>query len=238
MGSSKKKLFLIPCCSTKYCGGDSWAPTPEPLTALVSEKTYSAILETRRQVLSDILQDKKYTSKEYEKNGSLEPGSDFGGQSASGLYLPAVQRYKGTLYSKTPTLSSRSNWDDQILILSALYGPLHPLSRVQDYNLQMSDRPAYKTWKKRLPQFLRNYALLNDIQEIHLFFGSSTHYLKVAKAAVEPLLKEKLIKKAVQYHVIDGNTRLTPQTHGELLENCLKRGNINKLPKNIKERTL
>lgn len=238
MGSSEKKLFLIPCCSTKYCGGDSSVPPPEPLTTLVSEKAYSAILETRKQVLSDVRQDKRYLFGKYEKNGSLEPGPDFGGQSTSGLYLPAVQRYKGTLYSNAPTLSSRNNWDDQILILSALYGPLHPLSRIQDYNLQMSDSPAYKTWKKRLPQFLRDYALSNGIQEIHLFFGSSTYYLKVAKAAVEPLLKEKLIKKAVQYHVIDGNTRLTPQTHGELLENCLKRGNRNKLPKNIKERTL
>ena len=57
----------------------------------------------------------------------------------------------------------------------------------------MSDKPAYRTWKKRLPGFLRNYALSNGIEEVHLFFGSSTHYLKAAQAAVESLLKEKLI---------------------------------------------
>ena len=149
-----------------------------------------------------------------------------------------MQRYKGTLYSNVPSLSSRNNLNGQILILSALYGPLHPLSHIQDYNLQMGDKPAYRTWKKHLPQFLRNYALSNGIQEIHLFFGSSTYYLKVAQAAVEPLLKEKLIKKAIQYHVIDGSTRLTPQTHGEILEDCLKRGNVNELPENVEARTL
>ena len=189
-------------------------------------------------MLSGICQDKRYLSGKYEKNRRLEPGPDFGGQSASGLYLPAVQRYRGTLYSNVPALSSRSNRDGQILILSALYGPLHPLSRIQDYNLQMSDKPAYRTWKKCLPRFLRNYALSNGIREIHLFFGSSTYYLKAAQAAVEPLLKEKLIKKAIQYHVIGGSTRLTPQTHGELLQDFLKRGSINKLPGNVEARAL
>ena len=102
----------------------------------------------------------------------------------------------------------------------------------------MSDRPAYRTWKKRLPGFLRSYALSNGIKEVHLFFGSSTYYLKAAQAAVEPLLKEKLIKKAIQYHVIGGSTRLTPQTHGELLEDFLKRGSIDKLPGNVEARAL
>ena len=189
-------------------------------------------------MLSGIRQDKRYLSRKYEKSRGLEPGPDFGGQSASGLYLPAVQRYKGTLYLNAPALSSRSNQHGQILILSALYGPLHPLSRIQDYNLQMNDKPAYRTWKKRLPGFLRNYALSNGIEEVHLFFGSSSYYLKTAQVAVEPLLKEKLIKKAVQYHVTGGSTRLTPQTHGELLEDFLKRGSIDKLPGNVEARTL
>lgn len=234
----EKKLFLIPCCASKKHNGHSRFAAPDPLSRLVSEAAYSAILETRREVLSGIRQDERYLSGKYEKNRRLEPGPDFGGQSASGLYLPAVQRYKGTLYSSAPALSSRSDRDGQILILSALYGPLHPLSRIQDYNLQMSDKPAYGTWKKRLPGFLRNYALSNGIREVHLFFGSSTYYLKAAQAAVESLLKEELIKKAVQYHVTGGSTRLTPQTHGELLEDFLKRGSVDELPGNVEERAL
>ena len=191
----EKKLFLIPCCASKKHDGHSRSAAPDPLSRLVSEATYSAILETRREMLSGIRRDKRYLSGKYEKNRRLEPGPDFGGQSASGLYLPAVQRYKGTLYSSAPALSSRSDCGGRILILSALYGPLHPLSRIQDYNLQMSDKPAYGTWKKCLPGFLRNYALLNGIREVHLFFGSSTYYLKAAQATVESLLKEKLVKK-------------------------------------------
>ena len=233
-----EKLFLIPCCASKKHNGHSSSAASEPLSRLVSEATYSAILKTRRDVLSDIRRDKRYLSGKYEKNRKLEPGPDFGGQGASGLYLPAVQRYKGTLYSNVPALSSRSDRDGRILILSALYGPLHPLSRIQDYNLQMSDKPAYRTWKKRLPGFLRNYTLSNGIEEIHLFFGSSTYYLKVVQGAVGSLLKEKLIKKAIQYHVTSGSTRLTPQTHGELLEDFLKRGSIDELPGNVEARAL
>ena len=179
----EKKLFLIPCCASKKHNGHSRSAVPEPLSRLVSEATYSGILETRREVLSGIRQDKRYLSGKYEKNRRLEPGPDFGGQSASGLYLPAVQRYKGTLYSNVPALS-------------------------------------------------------NGIQEVHLFFGSSTYYLKAAQAAVGSLLKEKLIKKAIQYHVIGGSTRLTPQTRGELLEDFLKRGSIDKLPGNVEARAL
>ena len=105
----EKKLFLIPCCASKKHNGHSRSAVPEPLSRLVSEAIYSGILKTRREVLSGIRQDKRYLSGKYEKNRRLEPGPDFGGQSASGLYLPAVQRYRGTLYSNVPALSSRSN---------------------------------------------------------------------------------------------------------------------------------
>ena len=37
MGSSEKKLFLIPCYSTKNRGGYSPAPATEPLRTLVSK---------------------------------------------------------------------------------------------------------------------------------------------------------------------------------------------------------
>ena len=238
MPPSEKKLFLIPCCASKSRGGHPPSAEPDPLNRLVPEAAYSEILEIRKRVLSDVHRYDRYVAGKYEKNGSLEPGPDFGGQSASGLYLPAVQRYRGTLYSNAPALSSSNGTDNRILILSALYGPLHPLSRIQDYNLQMSDKPAYGTWKKHLPRFLRDYILSNGIREINLLFGTSTYYLKAARAAVNPMLKDKLIEKAVQYHVVGGGTRLTPRAHGGLLEDWLKTGRIGRLPGNVEARTL
>ena len=242
MGSSEKKLFLIPCCSTKNRDGHSPPPATEPLRTLVSKDVYFDILKARKQVLSGIRRNKKHMStlenRKNELNGRLRPGPDFGGKRASGLYLPAAERYAGTLYSNAPSLSSRDDPDIPILILSGLYGPLHPMSHIQDYNLQMGDGPAYGVWKKFFPRFLRDYVSSNGIREIHLFFGSSTHYLKVAEAAVKSLSKEKLVKAAVQYHVTDGNQRQTPKTHGKLLESCLERGSVGKLPGNVEARAL
>ena len=121
-----------------------------------------------------------------------------------------------------------------VLILSALYGPLHPKSSIQNYNLKMSDSPAYKTWKKRFAPFLRCYVLSNGIREIYFFLGKSTHYLKVAEPAAKSLLEENLIDKAIQYCVVKGNSRKTPTTHGKLLEKHLKEGQTDELPENIK----
>ena len=239
-GLTLKKLLMIPCCATKKFGGSSQSTASEPLEHLVSERVYSGILEARRDMLLQVRQIEKYMSgRKYEKNQCLKSGPDFGGQHASGLYLPAVKRYKGRLYSNAPTLLSRSRPDDMhILILSALYGPLHPLSHIQDYNLMMSDAPACRVWKKSFEPFLRCYVLLKGIQEIHLFFGSSTSYLEVARAAVKPLLRDKVINKAIQYHVKDGSSSVTPTTHGELLEKFLRQGEIKDLPENVKVRAL
>ena len=244
MGSSEKKLFLIPCCSTKNRGGNSPPPAAEPLRTLISSDVYFDILKARKQVLSGIRQNDEHMStcknKKNKLNRSLKLGPDFGGKCTSGLYLPAAERYAGTLYSNAPSLSSWNGPDILILILSGLYGPLHPMSHIQDYNLQMSDGPAYGVWKTLFPRFLRDYVSSNGIREIHLFFGSSTRYLKVAKAAVKSLSKEELVRAAVQYHVTDGNQnqRQTPKTHGKMLENCLERGIVDELPGNVEARAL
>ena len=206
----------------------------EPLKHLVPEDDYLDVLKARRELLSLLGRNDKYLSGKYSKNERVEPGPDFGGQNKSTRHLSAVQRYKGALYSNAPALSSWNPSDYRILILSALYGPLNPFSQIQDYNLKMDDAPARDIWKKHLPGFLKSYVLHNSISEIHLFFGTSTYYLKVARHAVEPLLEDGLIGKAIGYHVIDGSTKVTPTTHGELLEEYLKEGRIDKLPENVK----
>ena len=170
----------------------------------------------------------------------MESGADFGGHSTLGRYLPTVDRYEGTLYANVPA-SGDMPWfqdDRHVLILSALYGPLHPLSNIQDYNLKMSDRSVYKVWKKYFPCFLQDYVSVNEIHSIYLFFGTTTHYLKVARCAVKPLLARKQIAEAIQYHVINGSTRLTPQCHGELFSKHLKSGKIVRPPENVEARPI
>ncbi len=213
----------------------------EPLSKLVSHSIYSDILEARRDVLSNISRCEGYVSGKYKKNRSVRLGPDFGGRYTSGQYLSAIERYEGRLYESIPkTLAvdgnlSQNQCNRHVLILSALYGPLHPGSDIQDYNLKMSDRPAYTIWKAAFPTFLRNYVTSNDIQSIYLFLGTTTDYLKIARLAVEPLLNDRLITEAIQYHVIDGNSSKTPKLHGKIFARHLKYGKIKQLPEDIKE---
>ena len=234
----KQELFLIPCCKKKNSAESSQFIAFEPLKHLVSEAVYSDVLDARRKVLSCVIRSDQYMSHKYEVNQCLKLGPDLGGRDMSGLYLPSVERYQGYLYSKAPKLSSRNHPDTHIIILSALYGPLHPLSHIQDYNLRMEDSPAYGVWKECLIPFLRCYVLSNNIRRVHLLFGSSTKYLTVAEAAVEPLLKDRVIEEAIQYHVNCGSSRVTPETHGKLLEGFLTQERMDGLPDNIEARPL
>ena len=102
----------------------------------------------------------------------------------------------------------------------------------------MSDRSAYGVWEKRFPWFLQDYVSLNEIHSMYLFFGTTTHYLKVARCAVEPLLAGKQIAKAIQYHIINGGTRVTPQCHGKLFAKHLESEKIVRLPENVEARPI
>ena len=232
MTSLHRELLLIPCCAKKKSGGYSSAALADPLSNLVSLSIYSDILKDRQDVLSCVCQN--------EMNGYPVSGADFGGHSTSGRYLPAVDRYKGTLYANVPASGDTTWFQDSrhVIILSALYGPLHPLTTIQEYDLKMSEQSAYKVWKKRFPRFLQDYVSLNGIRSIYLFFGTTTRYLKVARLAVKPLLDGGQIAEAIQYHVINGGTWLTPQWHGKLFAKHLKSGKILRLPKNVEARPI
>lgn len=128
----------------------------------------------------------------------------------------------GKLYKGSPGLADGirthiANPDKPcVLVLSALYGPLHPSALIQDYNLQMSDPPAYQTWKRNLPPFLAEYVQRSSIKEVRLYLGGSTAYLRVASSAVRLLKEKKLVGRVIHYDVKNGNSHLTPSLHGRL----------------------
>lgn len=218
-------LLVIPCCAAKSSGGQAIGEDLDALRKLVSPECYSKMREARAEVLRGLKADTKYSVGKYSKNSTILDGSDLGGDSTSGKYLPAIDRYIGTLYS-VPGLECAiknaigSEGLPQIIILSALYGPLHPLSRIQDYNLMMSDAPARITWSHYFPSFLEEYVKKNGVTKIYLYLGTSTVYYKIAKQAVCQL-SDGLITRAVQYHVAKGSTRNTPLQHGRRLRSDL-----------------
>lgn len=229
-------LFIIPCSGDKKSTGKTLDEYDDPLRKLVSPETYRKILPSREYILRNI---QKYSSNKQSKNKNIKLGPDFGSKDLSGKYLPAIDRYNGCLYTAKENFSDiikngLDNPDKQrIIILSALYGPLHPLSMIQDYELKMSDKYACKTWKEHFPDFLSDYTQHNNIKRIHLYLGSSTDYYKIAKKAIQPLLKKGSINQAVQFEVEKGNSYHTPANHGHLVTAHLQNKSVSRLTRKI-----
>jgi hypothetical protein len=217
-----KSLFIIPCSAAKYAGGNlNDSALSDPLKECVSSHAYAVLLETRARVIDQIQANEKFQTFKYKKNVGIMPGPDFGGSDASGRYLPAITRYAGTLYSVEGLKVAvdrllTSDGYPKLMILSALYGPLHPLSPIQDYNLMMSDLPA-RQWQISFPGIMESYVRQNAISRIVLFVGTSTAYFRTAKAAIANLASKSLEVRSIQYHVENGSTRNTPLQHGRRL---------------------
>jgi hypothetical protein len=192
------------------------------MQGLISQPSYRALLSARKLVLEKLRGDPKYVSGKYDTNSNIKDGPEFGTSRPVGDYLPAVERYVGNLYKGSPGLADgikthNANPDKPcVLILSALYGPLHPSALIQDYNLQMSDPPAYQPWKRNFSPFLAEYVRRSSIEEVRLYLGGSTAYLRVAKPAVRLLKEKKLVGRVIHYDVKNGNSHRTPSLHGRL----------------------
>lgn len=218
-----QRLLIIPCCARKRPDGQKVAANRDRLVGLVSPSSHENLLSARVDVLAGIRSEQKYLSGKCAKNAHIQDGPDFGATSPNGLYMPALERYIGSLYTGNQKLADviranePSNSKTRVLILSALYGPLHPLDLIQDYNLQMSDKPAYRVWKDQFSIFLENYVDRNHITDISLYVGSSTRYFRVAELAAKRLRQRDLIDSVIQYEVINGSSYITPFTHGRLL---------------------
>lgn len=218
-------LAVIPCCASKAGGGVSSETYCDPLATFVPADTYRRLLESRSRALGMVKAAAGLLTGDSAKNGEIDVGPDFGGQRGGGRYMPALHRYQGTLYSvpgvRQAVEESALRHDvPRVLILSALYGPLHPLSPIQDYNLKMDQKPAH-VWDAVFPLFLEAWVGAHKTRVIHLFTGTSTAYFRTARKAVIRLLERGLIDQAVQYHVTDGSTRETPRQHGLLLHALL-----------------
>lgn len=214
-------LLLIPCCAKKSSGGKRLLRGYDDiLIEFISRETYDEVISYRKEVLNELEKNPKYLTDKYFKNMKIVSGPDFGQNDTSGAYLPAIDRYSGSLYSVITNFSSfikintnRIN-KPKLIILSALYGPLHPFTLIQDYNLKMSDSPAYQNWKIGFPMFLNDYVQKNRIREIRLYLGKSSTYFKVVKGSLVQLSKHCSLRNIVHIDVMDGDSFNTPYNHG------------------------
>ncbi len=191
---NNKTLLIIPCCKTKIHGGNK-IPNDyqDPLIELISGSQYLSILETRKKLYSYL--------------GNKE------------LFMPAIDRYVGYLYKSIPNFANcikeKTNGSDQpkLIILSALYGPLHPKSLINNYELKM---PTGKNslWHINFPSFLQNYVNKNKIKSIRIYCGLRTGYYSVLSKAIEPLLETNSLTHVLHYNIDNGNSYHTPHNHG------------------------
>ena len=204
---NSKTLLIIPCCKKKRKGGK---PLAEFNSVFNFERfwggaTSESILDSRKKIQDEF-------SRCYQKSDNE--------------FLPAIERYIGNVYE--PELKSEGykktlpyiqkhyghGNHPKIMILSALYGPLHPFELIQDYDLVIGK--SLKVWKPAFISTLTAYVENNDVDKIVMYTGSGADYFKVLLPAVKTLLMGKLISEAYQYHVVDGGSSLTPVIHGKL----------------------
>ena len=195
-GFDDKTLLIIPCCKKKKSGGIV-LPTNyiDPLSVTVSKNQYNAIIEARKPL---------------KLNGHLQNTEQ---------YMPAIDRYAGTLYKIFDNISecirtyTNSENCPKLIILSALYGPLHPESLINNYNLEMP-KGRNQEWYQAFPSFLESYVNNQQIENIRFYVGRTTGYYDVVSNSVRPLLRNKSLRLAIHLNVIDGGTFVTPYNHG------------------------
>ena len=184
-------LLIIPCCKTKALGGSN-KPVGyvDPLSSLVTDSTYSKI-EDVRNGYSNLLRKPQQ-------------------------YMKAIDRYTGHLYRAVPNFAeivkeyTNSENQPHLLILSALYGLLHPNSLINDYDLRLNKARSH--WTAHFSAILEDYVLQNDIKEIRIYCGSD--YAKLLQMAIKPLKKNKSITKAVIYKVSGYGAGIICKHHG------------------------
>src|SRR3989304_7321142 len=165
-----KDLFVICCSDTKNPYGESGYSDKKAAFNLIQEYR-KALLHKRAEVLKMLLPLKDVKKNPY--NYRLIEGPDLNGDKTGGEYLPAYQRYKGRFYMQI----SENTWDtlkDNILIISGLYGLVHPQEQIQCYSLSIDEHPeVLATWQKDglLTNYLVAFIRLHEIKKVWVLIG-------------------------------------------------------------------
>jgi len=166
MMNFQESLFVICCSNHKELTGKGHYIKNSVSTAIPGLK--ESLLKRRYEVFKLLMRDDTLTRSgiplcDLPYNKNLQYGPDFGGKTP-GSYLPAYQRYKGRLYRE---IKKRTwlNLNNNVIIVSGLYGILSPIENIQLYSLDINDSPQIlDLWEKG--DFLTNY-LINFLKAKH-----------------------------------------------------------------------
>ena len=140
--------------------------------------------------------------------------------------MRAVDRYDGTVYQilgkkLSEGLSSSSN--SILLIISSLFGILHPNDMIPDYELMMKDRSPYNTavykWWSDIFERRRLSTILEErysgLKNIYCFLSRTSGYIDAVR-----ILGEKFMTYIVS--VENGSTGGSTRAWGNSLKLCLE----------------
>lgn len=165
------KLVLLSCSLDKQAGGAPYVRGSRSLLGEIDAALARRLGQARQEILRGIrlgeIRDNlhgKGSRGSRGPNSGLVAGPDFAGDAAGGQYLPACVRYRGRFFQEIPTRTEWSAaWSAEVrtLIVSGLYGFLHPEELVQQYDIHLADEWAREVRQERLVDYWRQ--LLTDV---------------------------------------------------------------------------
>ena len=146
-------LFIAACSLTKREGGRSCYEEEAAMASHVGFELGSRLLKRREEVRGLIKNNQDLAWQgvrlaNLEFNRDLTKGLDFGGHRSSS-YLPAIDRYRGRFWQALGEGGRQAlcGPGHNMLIVSGLYGLLHPMEGTQLYSCPLSAEVA-ETWDR------------------------------------------------------------------------------------------
>ena len=132
-------VILVACSGTKEPAGAAWAsPSGNGILDELDLEDRTAVLTVRRRL---------------SRTANAVPGPDVGGAATAGRYLPACQRYRGSVYRYADSGHWPRVGERCVVIVSALYGLVFPWEPIQDYDVTMTStfehrRRVLSVWRQ------------------------------------------------------------------------------------------
>ena len=166
-------VLLLCCCSNrKLAGGESAYRAEASLPNMLGARGGDLLAARQRvvqQVQAGAVSAQGTPLRDLPYNSQLANGPDLGG-TTTGLYMPAMQRYRGRFFQEfdreeTGSLGADSH---RCLFVSALYGLVAPDEPIQRYSFHtLDDDETARTWSDGLlTSILLHYVRIFDVRVI------------------------------------------------------------------------
>lgn len=83
--------------------------------------------------------------------------------------MPAIERYTGVVYDAIdyPSLENKSDFDEKVRIVSALFGLVRPTDLIPNYRLKIDKLKAAKLWLDTNSDQLKNVFVIDLLPQAH-----------------------------------------------------------------------